>query len=244
VTGGYAVESSKGSSIVGYQDVDSDDVVTRVNGYLNHQGPNVLAYSALRRTMVERIFVFMNTMPHFFSFHDQIQCLLYLLNGKFVRLQRLMYLYDVGIWGEPETAQKRDVDFYRAAGLDTAVNKLHWFLCGFEGAVLILNSDLTAHLSAAQRQSIADRWFSMMFVRFQGQPRPTFDSRFSLQAEQLCTKLLTSTGQLSFQSMLAEISGFFGLFSQNQAQRYFGFWDAVINKRQPAPLPRRAEAVA
>lgn len=241
VTGGYAVESSKGSSVVGYQNIESDDVVARVSGYLGYQGPNVLAYSPLRREMVERVFVFMNTMPHFFSFHDQIQCLLYLLSGKFIRLQRLLYLYDVGIWGEPEAAQRRDVDFYRAAGLDAAVNKLHWFLCGFEGAVLILNSDLAGPLSAAQRQAIADQWFSMMFVRFKGQPRLTFDSRFSRQADQLCAKLLTSTGQLSFQSMLAEISGLFGLFSQSHAQRYFEFWDAVVNRRQPE-APRRAGA--
>lgn len=244
VTGGYAVESSKGSSVVGYQDIDSDDVVARITGYLSYQGPNVLAYSPFRRAMVERVFVFMNTMPHFFSFHDQIQCLLYLLNGRFVRLQRLLYLYDVGIWEAPEAAQKRDADFYRAAGLDPAVNKLHWVLCGFEGAVLTLNSDLAQNLSKAQRQSVADRWFSTMFVRFKGQPRLTFDSQFSRQAEQLCAKLQTSTGQLSFQSMLAEISSFFGLFSQVHAQRYFDFWDMVVNRRQPAVPPHRMGAVA
>ena len=33
-----------------------------------------------------------------------------------------------------------------AAGLDPAINKLHWFLCGFEGAVLVRNSDMFPEL--------------------------------------------------------------------------------------------------
>lgn len=242
VTGGYAVESSKGSAVVGYQNIESDDVTARVAGYLSHSGPNVLVYSPMRRDLVERVFAFMNTMPHYFSFHDQIYCLLYLLNGKFVRLQRLLYLYDVGVWEEAEAAQKRDVDFYRSSGLDPSINKLHWFLCGFEGAVLTLNSDLAPNVPPAQRQALADRWFSMMFMRFKANPRLAFESRFVRQADQLCAKLQTSAGQLSFQSMLAEISGFIGLFSQSHARSYFDFWDVVVNKRQPAPLLRRVGA--
>lgn len=243
VTGGYAIESAKGSSVVGYQNIESDDVAARVAGYLSFSGANVLAYSPMRRTLVERVFAFMNAMPHCFSFHDQISCLIYLLNGKFIRLQRLLYLYDVGVWEEAETAQKRDVDFYRASGFDPSINKLHWFLCGFEGAVLTLNSDLAPNLPPAQRQSIADRWFSMMFVRFKGHPRFVFESRFARQADQLCAKLQTSAGQLSFQTMLTEISSFIALSSQSCAQSYFDFWDAAINRRQPSPPLRRASAM-
>lgn len=241
VTGAYAIESAKGSSVVGYQNIESDDVAARIAGYLSFSGANVLAYSPVRRTVIERVFAFMNAMPHYFSFHDQIYCLLYLLNGKFVRLQRLLYLYDFGVWEEAEAAQKRDVDLYRAAGFDPSINKLHWFLCGFEGAALTLNSDMVSNVPPAQRQSIADRWFSMMFIRFKGHPRFVFESRFARQADQLCEKLQTSAGQLSFQAMLTEISGFMALFSQSRAQSYFDFWDAVVNKRQLTPL-RRAGA--
>ena len=79
--------------------------------------------------------------------------MLYLLNGKFVRLNRLLYLYDVGVWEAADTAQKRDVDFYEDAGLDPAINKLHWFLCGFEGAVLVRNSNIFPDYPLAQRQA-------------------------------------------------------------------------------------------
>ena len=90
---------------------------------------------------MQRVFDFMNTLPFYFSFHDQIVCMLYLLNGKFARLQRLLYCYDMGAWEAVDTAQAKDVEFYKNAGMDPVVNKLQWFLCGFEGATLIRNAD-------------------------------------------------------------------------------------------------------
>jgi hypothetical protein len=233
VTGAYALESSKGTSIVNYKGVDADDPAARVAGFLAFQGPNMLFYSVLRRSLAERILVFMKSMPVYLSFHDQILCLLYLLNGKLVSLQRLFYVYDVGVWEVPETAQKRDIDFYAGAGLDPVVNKIHWLLCGFEGAALIMNADIFPDYPPAQRQPIADLWFSTMFSHFRGQPRLTFGSRFADEGDRLCAKLQTATGQLSFQGMLAEISGFMALFSKERAQRYFDFWDAVLNRRSP-----------
>ncbi len=240
ITGTYAVETSKGTSLANYQDIDSEDARARVTGYLSYPGPNVLFYSAVRRELVNRVFDFMSAMPFSFSFHDQILCMLYLLNGKFFRLQRLMYLYEMGAWEKAESAQKRDLDFYKDAGLDPAINRLHWILCGFEGASLIVNSDLLAMLAPAQRQPIADVWFSMMFTRFKRDNRSAFGSPHAEDAERWRKKLQESTGQLTFQKILAEISDFIALSSKASAQDYFDFWDAVINKRQP--LPRRPDA--
>ena len=81
-----------------------------------------------------------------------------------------------------------------------------------------------------------------MFMRFKGHARLTFDSRFTGEADKLCAKLLTSTGQLSFQDMLAEICSLIALFSKDNAQRYHDFWDAVLNKRKP--MPRVASVAA
>jgi len=237
-TGGYLVESLHGSTIMAYQNVESGDVAVRVAGYLSNGGPNILHYAPIRREIVQDVFAFMNALPFFLSFHDQIISLLYLLNGKFVRLNRLLYLYDLGVWEVTGSAQKRDVDFYAAAGLDPVINKLHWLLCGFEGAALIMNADIFPNYPPVQRQPIADLWFSTMFARFRGQPRLTFESRFAGDGERLCAKLQASTGQLSFHGMLTEISGFMALFSKDSAQRYFEFWDAVLNRR--APPPRRS----
>jgi hypothetical protein len=239
ITGTYAIETSKGTSLANYQNIDSDDASMRVAGFLGYPGPNVLAYSVVRRDLVNRVLDFMNAMPFNFSFHDQIICMLYLLNGKFFRLQRLMYLYDLGDWETADSAQKRDLDFYNAGGLDPAINKLHWILLGFEGASLIMNADSLTTLAGTQRQPIADLWFSTMFALFRRANRSAFGSPLTEDSERWCEKLRGSTGQLSFQNILAEISGFFALSSASGGQDYFNFWDAVINKR---PLPARRPA--
>ncbi len=175
----------------------------------------------------------MKAMPIYLSFHDQILCLLYLLSGKYISLQRLFYVYDIGVWETAELAQRRDIDFYTAAGLDSATNKLQWLLCGFEGAVLIMNSSMFSHYPVAQRQPIADRWFAIMFSRFKSQSRQTNDSPLTDEAEKLCAKMQTATGQMTFENVLSDICGFMALKSKNQAQGYFDFWSAVLKKREP-----------
>lgn len=230
LTGGYMVESSKGSAIVAYQNVDADDVIARINGYLSFDGVNVLVYSAVRRQLVLRIHAFMNSMPLSFSFHDQIMCLLYLLNGKFTGIKRLFYSYDVGEWETAESAQQRDLVFYTSSKADPAINKLHWFLCGFEGAVLVRNSDMFPDIPMATRQTIADRWFSMMYQRFTKSSRSDFGSPLGAEADKFCAKWKAPTGRLSFQDMQNDICAFVSLFSKDAAQKYFEFWNPRVNR--------------
>lgn len=234
LSGTYAVEYSKGTALVSYSGIDSDDVAARISGYLGYGGANVLIYSPLRRSVIEQVFHFTQQMPFFCTFHDQIICLLYLLNGKFVKLQRLIYAYDAGPWEEPASAQKRDAESYCVAGLDPAINKLHWFMCGFEGAVLIRNGDVFPDHSAEQRQKMADQWFSVMFMRFMHNPRLTFDSPFTAQADALCGKLRASQGRLSFADMLADICRFMALFSEAKAQNYLRFWAEALKPKKQA----------
>ena len=233
ITGAFLVESSHASTVMTYQNAEADDVTARVTGYLSNGGPNILHYAPVRREIVKRIFDFMNTLPFYFSFHDQVVSLLYLLSGKFVRLNRLLYGYDLGVWQSPETAQKRDLDYYRGAGLDPSINKLHWFLCGFEGAVLARNADVFPDHPLAQRQAIADCWFSTMFHRFRSQSRSAGGSQIAGAADRLCAKLQAPAGQMSFQDMLAEVCSLITLFSPDKARRYYEFWHATINRRAP-----------
>jgi hypothetical protein len=238
VTGAFAIESSQGSAVVAYPDVDSPDLSKRVGGYLGYDGVNVLMYAPVRRALAQRVLDFMSSMPTYFSFHDQIQCLLYLMSGKFLRINRLIYGYDVGPWENPISAEQRDLDFYRSSGLDPAINKLHWFICGFEGAALALNSDIFPDIPRPQRQQVADRWFSQMFARFVSQPRQAFGSALAGEAEALHAKLLASTGQLSFDGMLAQISGFMALCSKERGERYFAFWNNVLKQTKPAAMQK------
>jgi hypothetical protein len=243
ITGAYAVETSQASAVLSYQNIESDDVTKRVTGFLSYAGPNIMHYAPIRRDIVQRIFAFMNTLPGYYSYHDQIVCLLYLLNGKFVRLNRLLYLYDLGVWENQETAQKRDLDFYVGAGFDPAMNILHWFICGFEGAILVRNADVFPDLPRAERQAITDLWFSVMFARFKGHVRVKFESRFTGEAEKLREKLLGSTGRILFPDLLKELCDFMALFSADKARAYFEFWDGLMKKSELSP-PRPAEVRA
>ena len=234
MTGAYSMEASAGSSLVEYQNIDSDDVTARVAGYLSSRAGNVLIYSPHRRAMVQRSFEFMRSLPAYFSFHDQVLSLVYLLNGRYIAMPRIIYGYDIGPWEVPLQAQKQDLGFYTAAGLDPAINKLHWFLCGFEGAVLARNSDLFPDPGPGRRQAIADQWFAVMFARFLQSPRYTAESPYTAPAEALCQKLGASQGRLSFEGMLADIAGLMEVFAPDLARRYFQFWSAAMNRRQPA----------
>ena len=230
ITGLYAVETSQKSAVGGYQEVDSDDPAVRLNAYLGFGGPNLLIYSPIRRVLIARVFDFVNGMPFSFSFHDQIVCMLYLLNGKFVKFNRLLYLYDNSEWETAEKSQKRDLDFYRAASLDPALNKLQWLVCAFEGAVLVRNSDLIPGHAPAQRQAMADRWFATMYQRFVRIPRDGFGSPQADKAEALRAKWKTNVGQLSFETMLAELCGFLALSSKDNARKYFDFWNPILSR--------------
>jgi hypothetical protein len=238
VTGAFAIEGSQGSAVIAYPDVDSPDLSKRIAGYFGYNGVNVLMYAPLRRALAQRVFEFMSSMPTYFSFHDQIQCLLYLMSGKFLRISRLIYGYDVGPWENPASAEQRDLEFYRGCGLDPAINKLHWFICGFEGAALALNSDFFPDIPRTQRQWVADRWFSAMFARFAGQRRQVFDSALAGEAEALYAKLVTSTSQLSFDGVLVQISAFMALCSKERGERYFAFWNKVLKQTKPAAMQK------
>jgi hypothetical protein len=237
ITGAYAVELSQGSAVVEYKNIESEDPAARVAGFLNYSGPNILHYAPIRREIVQQIFGYQKLQPFLFSFHDQTISLLYLLKGRFARLKRFLYLYDVGPWEETETAQQRDVAFYKGADFDPAINKLHWFICAFEGATMIRNSDIIPNYPMAQRQPIADLWFSAMFMRFMKQERLTFDSNLAAEAENVCAKLRGSAGQMSFDDMLNDICAFMAVSSDNKAVPYFEFWNAVINNSKPAARP-------
>jgi hypothetical protein len=232
ISGPYLVENSKGVAVVSYPNIDSDDVTARVAGFANYPGVNSLFYSVQRRAMVESVFGFMGAMPVYLSYHDQIACLLYLLHGKYLKLPRLFYGYDIGDWENLQSAQKRDLAFYSAAGLDPAINKLHWFLCAFEGAILIRNCRIFPDHPMAQRQQMADVWFSSMFKRFLVNPRFIFDSKFGAEADALCDRLRASQGRLSFVDMLSDICHFIALFSDEKAQGYLSFWAELLRPRK------------
>ena len=242
IAGPYVVEALAGSIVINYKAIDSADPAARVAGYLTETGPNVLYFAVLRREVMQRVIAFIEGLPILCSYHDQIMSMIYLLNGKYHLLPRLFYMYDYGLWENSGTAQRIDANFYAAAGLDPGINLLHWFLCAFEGAVLALHSDAFPQHPPAQRQAIANLWFSTMFQRFKNSKRLTFDSKAAPEMEKACARFQAMAGTVTFDVMLTEICAVLKIFSEAKARDYFDYWDATLNHRKPPARPLVKEA--
>jgi hypothetical protein len=144
-------------------------------------------------------------------------------------MTRLMYVCQATT---DDSARGGNAAFYQQARLDPAINRLHWFLCGFEGATLIRHAALPAGYSPQQRQAMADLWFSAMFERFRTRPREAYGSPLAGEAEKLCVRWKDAAGRLSFADMLADICQFMALSSQDGALKYFAYWSGMLGLRQ------------
>jgi hypothetical protein len=234
ITGAYVVEEERGSIFIKYPDVDSRDVVTRSFGYIGLQGPNLLFYSALRRTMLQSCWRFLEETPFVFPFHDQVLSLAHLLAGRFVDIGRLMVAYDNMNWENVEKAAESEKAHYAAAGMDPAIGRLSWLLCAFEGAWLTLYSRYGAGHTLEQRQAIAIRWFQVMFARFAGDNRGNLGSSLGPQADLLCQKWRGLYPNFDLQVLLTDITDFIALHSPEKARLYRDFWLAQAAQGQAA----------
>jgi hypothetical protein len=223
------IETAQGAEAFAYPNIDAGDPLVRLSGYLSAERPNVLLFSPVRRAAMTWALELLNERPLAFPFDDRISSLLYLLAGKFARMTRLMHVYDAS---RAEAARSDDAEFYRRARLDPALNRLHWFLCGFEGATLLRHAALPLAYPPQQRQAMADLWFSAMFERFKGERREAYGSPLAGEADKLCARWREAAGRLSFGDMLADICQFLALSSQESALKYYAYWSAMLGLRQ------------
>jgi hypothetical protein len=233
LTGAYALEETHVSRIVSYPDLDSVDIVKRVDGFLGYQGPNLIFYSAVRRQLTLDTFQFMAGHPFQLPFHDNLYSLIYLLSGKFIHVGRLTVIYDNTNWDAAEVGVQNDLKFYLAAGMDPIIRQLHWFLCGFEGASLILFSRFGAQHPLAQRQAMASKWFELMFRRFAEDAQNSFGSDLALPASLVREKLLRGFPNFTLEAVLDDLCEFIRLFSPEKAELYHDFWKSIFVPTQP-----------
>lgn len=232
LTGAYALEESHASQIVSYSQIDSADPVERMRGYLGYQGPNLIFYSAIRRSVAAQAWQFMAEHPFKFPFHDQLISLIYLLSGRFLHVGRLIFAYDNGNWDVIDVGAQSDLKFYVAAGMDPAFRRLQWMICAFEGASVILNSRMLENCSLSQRSTVANQWFELMFRRFAGDINFSEQSRFTAQAAALREKFLSGFPNFTLDSILHSICEFIALSSPEKAALYGAFWNSVAANDQ------------
>jgi hypothetical protein len=227
LTGAYVLEQTDTSHIVSYPKIDSGEVAERLSGYLGYQGPNMIFYSAVRRSALLDTWDFVFAHPFRFPYHDHFLSLIYLLLGRFIHVGRLAFVYDNTNWEAAGVGAQSDLRHYAAAGMDPAIRQLQWMLCGFEGASIILQSRFGLRHSLAERQAMANQWFEIMFRRFVGDANTRTDSHLTAEATALHEKWRQGFPNFKLENLLADICDFIRRTSPEKAEAYHDFWTGV-----------------
>jgi glycosyltransferase involved in cell wall biosynthesis len=226
VTGDYVVESSSHTGVVRYAALDSESPEQRLTGYLTARAPNVLYYSAVKRPLMLRCYAFVESLPYKLSFHDQLVSLIYLIAGRVATIERVVYFYDLGIWETADGTLTKDRACYRDAGLPIEVDRLHWLICGMEGAFLI-KSNLMSEFSY-DRGRMLDLWFSTYFMRFKHLGRESgYSDTPANAATQRVKDKWKGASEANLSELLLDICDVFELVDKPGAERYFNYWTTL-----------------
>jgi glycosyltransferase involved in cell wall biosynthesis len=227
LTGTYFIQSSTKSGLFRYPDLHSANPATRFTAYLTANGPNVLYYSAVRRSLAEFCFAFVESIPYKFSFHDQLISMLYLALGRTLQVDQVVYFYDLGEWETWQKSLAKDRAMYVDAGLPLEIDRLHWLLCGMEGGFL-LNSVLLSAKGTYDRKELADLWFANMFTRFKDHNRETgYESTAINEGTLKLKNKWISEAEVNLNELLFDVCDILESVDPSGAERYFKFWSSL-----------------
>ena len=166
-------------------------------------------------------------MPYKFSFHDILMVLLYMSMGRFLLIEGLFYFYDLGGWETHEGTLAKDRTTYVNAGLPIELDRLHWLICGMEGA-LMLNSRFLVGKGSFDRGRLSDLWFSAMFNRFKHWNR---EFGWEQTPTNAATKRLkdkwVSHPEINLHELLFDLCDVLEIIDKAGAQRYFDYWSQI-----------------
>jgi glycosyltransferase involved in cell wall biosynthesis len=227
ITGTYLIQSSTQSGLFRYSDLHSDNPATRFTAYFAANGPNVLYYSAVRRSLATFCFALLERLPYKFSYHDQLISMLYLALGRTLQIDQVVYFYDLGEWETSEKSLAKDRSMYVDAGLPLEIDRLHWLLCGMEGGFL-LNSVLLSEKGTYDRKQLADLWFANMFTRFKYHTRETgYDSTAINEGTLKLRNKWISEAEVNLNELLFDVCDILESADPSGAERYFKFWSSL-----------------
>jgi hypothetical protein len=107
-------------------------------------------------------------------------------------------------------------------GMDASIRRLHWMICGFEGAALTYGA--LGHNPKADQ--IATTWLDAMFRRFVNDGALSFDTPHNDAAGKLRDKWRAEYPRFTLEAMLPDICDFIERFAPKQARGYYDFWRA------------------
>jgi glycosyltransferase involved in cell wall biosynthesis len=227
LTGSYLLELAAGSGHIRYSGIDSDDAVERLKGYFQANAPNVLYYSAVRRSVLTFCMELTQSLPIHFSFHDILMVLIYLALGKSVQVDRVLYHYDQTEWETKEGTLAKDRAWYVDAGLPIELDRLHWLICGLEGA-LMLNSRLLSDKGSYDRLQLCGLWFGGMFNRFKNWNRDSgWASNSTNEAAKRLKEKWVAGHEVNLHELLFDLCDVIEITNKQAAQKYFQFWSTL-----------------
>ncbi len=227
ITGVYLVESSRGCGPFSYEGIAEAQPIDRLRAFLNANVANYLYYSALKASVARFCFDLLEVIPAHFSFHDQLLSLSYLAHGTVPRVQRLLYCYDIGEWETMEATLSKDRSMYAKAGLPKEIDRLHWLLCGLEGALLMRSARIKAS-SGRVCSDLGDLWFQFMFGRFVHQDRENGLEETPLgESTRQVRQKWVDAQSVDFSELLMDVTETFEIANQPLGDAYFKFWSSL-----------------
>jgi hypothetical protein len=224
IDGLYLLERIQQSAFYSYPPLDSTNAGERSAAFLA-AGVNLLDYAPIRRPIYISASIFTRKIPFNFVFRDFILSILSLLQGRYVRVERVIYIYNNENWDSAELCMKSDLKYYMADGFDDSLILLHWLICAMEGARAIFGAPLAQAPSPQERAQVASVWYGNMLgrARMSQNWRQALSSPRADEASRLADKWL-SKKEVSLDGLLEDLCMFFSAFSAEKALTYYKFW--------------------
>jgi glycosyltransferase involved in cell wall biosynthesis len=225
-TGDYLIETSTQTGFLRYANLECPSSHERLVGYLNARAPNVLFYSAVRKPLALRCASFLESLPYKLSFHDQLISLIYLAAGRIATIERVVYQYDLGTWETSHGTLNKDRATYRDAGLPIEIDRLHWLICGLEGALLLRSKFLSEF--PFERELDSSLWFRTNLAHFRHATREAGYAAGPINdaSQRLRDKWLAES-EPNLNELLLDISDVLELADPAGAERYFSYWSTI-----------------
>lgn len=226
LTGAYLVSSSRGIGSMAYSGLDSDNPLSRMQGYLN-VGPNLLYYSAFKKNIFHLSWNLLERLPYAFCHADLLFVIPSLVLGHIASVKTLCYQWDFAEWEGADKAMGKRAGICQAAGLPKEFSVLDKLLTAIEGALLI-NSKLLGNYVRYDRSEMAGLWLKNFFAQYQGCPFQNYfpDSEEKNRVAQFRSKLFT-IGNITLEGLLEEVTGLFSQVDPAGAEKYFKFWSKI-----------------
>lgn len=226
LTGTYLVSSSRGIGSMSYSELDSDNPLSRMQGYLN-VGPNLLYYSAYKKNVFHLSWNLLEKLPYAFCHADLLFVIPSLVLGNIASVNTLCYQWDFGEWEGADKAMGKRAGICQAAGLPKEFSVLDKLLTAVEGAMLI-NSKFLGNYARYDRSEVARLWLQNFFAQYHVCP---FQNHFPDSEEKnrvdLFRSKLFSIGNITLEGLLEEVTGLFSQVDPAGAEKYFKFWSKI-----------------